>query len=361
VDLQQNFSMDQALSLYLLDTLPLLPADGPDYPLDVLTLVESILEDPDLILRRQLDMLKTERLAELKAQGVEYDQRMQELEAMEHPKPLRDFVYDTFNAFAEKHPWVGNENIRPKSVAREMLEGFYTFSNYVKRYGLERSEGLLLRHLNGVYKVLANTVPDAAKTEPVREMEAFFRDLVHRIDASLLEEWERLQDPSFRPAEEGEPPPPGAEEAARARARDVTADPKAFTAAVRARIFTFLAALARGDAAGALEGLNEGREPPAGGSGERTWTAERLRESLEAYRSGHGPFRLDPEGRAGRRTQVDARSEAGPGGGGRWRVRQVLADPEGLDDWAVDFAVDLGASREAGEPVLELLDFGETG
>ena len=182
VDLQQNFSLDQSLSLYLLDALPLLDAESPEHALDVLTLVESILEDPDLILRKQLDMLKTERMAELKAQGVEFDQRIAELEAMEHPKPLREFIYGTFNAFAEKHPWVGGENIRPKSIAREMLEGYYTFSGFVKRYGLERSEGLLLRHLNSVYKVLANTIPEAAKTEAVREMEAFFGDLVRRVD-----------------------------------------------------------------------------------------------------------------------------------------------------------------------------------
>ncbi|HLP39938.1 MAG TPA: DUF3516 domain-containing protein, partial [Fibrobacteria bacterium] len=333
---------------YLRDTLPLLPADSPEYPLDLLTLVESILEDPDLILRRQLDMLKTERLAELKAQGVEYDQRMAELEAMEHPKPLREFIYSTFNAFAEKHPWLGNENIRPKSIAREMLEGFYTFSNFIKRYGLERSEGLLLRHLNSVYKVLANTVPEGAKTEEVREMEAFFRDLVHRVDASLLEEWERLQNPDFRPAESVEPRPPGAEEAE----KDITRDVKGFTAAIRARIFTFLAALGRGDVEGALEGLNEGLERPSG------WTPEQLRDRLKAYREGHGPFRLDPEGRAFRHTQVDSKSEAAPDAGGRWRVRQMLQDPEGLGDWAADFAVDLAASREAGEPVLELIGIG---
>jgi hypothetical protein len=359
-DLQSNFAMDQALSLYLLDTLPLLPADSPDHALDLLSLVEAILEDPDLVLRRQLDKLKTEKLAELKAQGVEYDQRMQELEAMEHPKPLREFIYGTFNAFAEKHPWVGGQNIRPKSIAREMLEGYFTFSGYIKRYGLERSEGLLLRHLNSVYKVLANTVPDSGKTEAVREMEVFFRDLVRGVDSSLLEEWERLRNPDFRPVEKAEVLPPGAEEAARLAAADITADAKAFTAGLRARIFAFLAALGRQDFGGAMEVLADGApEPgplnPATAGGTR-WTAESLRDQLRAYREGHGPYRLDPEGRAVNRTWIDKESTPGT-----WSIRQGLLDPEGNEDWAATFRVDLTASRAAGMAVLAFEGLGETG
>ena len=155
--------MDQTLSLYLLETLPLLDAESPDYALDVLTLVESILENPELILRRQLDRIKDRAVAQMKADGIEYEQRMEELEKLEYPKPLRDFVYDTFNAFADRHPWVGEENIRPKSIAREMFENFRSFAEYVLDYELQRSEGLLLRHLNSVYKVLSQTVPDGVE------------------------------------------------------------------------------------------------------------------------------------------------------------------------------------------------------
>ncbi len=377
VDLQQNFSMDQALSLYLLDTLPLLNPEIPEHHLDLLTLAEAILEDPDLVLRRQLDMLKTERMAELKAQGVEFDQRIAELEAMEHPKPLREFVYRTFNDFTEKHPWVGGGNIRPKSIAREMLEGYYTFSGYIKRYGLERSEGLLLRHLNSVYKVLANTIPESFKTDPVREMEAFFGDLVRRVDSSLLEEWERLRNPDFKPALQSEPLPPGAEAAALAAARDVTADVKAFTASIRARVFSFLASLARYDVAGAFEALAEGlgEAGPAGqGSGGPGWDAqnaaalamaalaggegapwseERLRKALEEYRGDHGMYRLDPEGRSFQHTVIDMTNTPGA-----WRVEQMLQDHEGHNDGKAVFEADLAASRAAGAPVLRLIGFG---
>jgi hypothetical protein len=375
LDLQQNFSMDQTLSLYLLDTLRLLDREAPEHPMDLLTLVESILEDPDLVLRRQLDMLKTERMTELKAQGVEYDQRIAELEAMEYPKPLRDFIYDSFNAFTEKHPWVGGGNIRPKSIAREMLEGYYTFSGYIKRYGLERSEGLLLRHLNSVYKVLGNTIPESFKTDPVREMEAYFGDLVRRVDSSLLEEWERLMDPDFKPVERAELLPPGAEEAARAAERDITRDEKAFTAAVRARIFSFLSSLARYDFSGAFEALTEGLGEGSAATGAQSaltgapgapWTEDRLRQALEEYRTDHGAFRLDPEGRALRHTVVEkgpdaAGSTAGAASAGgtpeSWRVMQLLQDHEGHNDWKAEFAVDLAASRAAGIPVLRLTAF----
>ncbi|MBP1635147.1 MAG: box helicase domain protein, partial [Acidobacteria bacterium] len=138
VELQDDFSMDQELSLYLLEAIPLLDAGSPAYALDILSLVESILENPEVILRRQLDRIKDRAVAQMKADGVEYDRRMEELEKLEYPKPLRDFIYETFNAFADRHPWVGEENIRPKSIAREMFEQFRSFAEYVMDYDLER-------------------------------------------------------------------------------------------------------------------------------------------------------------------------------------------------------------------------------
>jgi hypothetical protein len=227
VALPEDFSMNQTLSLYLLDTLRLIDPESPNYALDVLTLVESILENPDLILRRQLDRLKGEKVAELKAQGMEYDQRMEELEKLEYPKPCREFVYSTFNAFSEKHPWVGQENIRPKSIAREMFEQYYSFSDYIKAYELQRIEGLLLRHLTSVYKVLRQTLPETAKNDALREMEAYLATLLRQVDSSLIEEWERMKNPKAAPREsKPEAKPPGAEEAA----RDITRDPRQFTA-----------------------------------------------------------------------------------------------------------------------------------
>src|SRR5262249_12715865 len=252
VDLQDDFSMDQTLSLYLIETLALLDRDSPEYALDVLTLVESILENPELILRKQLDRIKDRAVAQMKADGVEYEQRMEELEKLEYPKPLRHFVYETFNAFADRHPWVGEENIRPKSIAREMFENFRSFSDYIRDYELQRAEGVLLRHLNGVFKVLAQTVPNGAKNDVVREMELYLGTMIRQVDSSLLDEWEKMRDPNYQRAESKEVRPPGAEEAE----KDVTRDTKAFTAAIRNRIFSFLRGLVNGDFQQALAHLS---------------------------------------------------------------------------------------------------------
>src|ERR1035438_5018660 len=247
--------MDQALSLYLLETIPLMDPQAEDYALVLLTLVESILEDPDIILRKQLDKVKGRAIAEMKMQGIEYNQRMEELEKSEHPKPNREFVYSTFNDFAARHPWVGEENIRPKSIAREMFEEFRSFADYIKLYELQRAEGVLLRHLNSVFKVLAQTVPDTAKNDQLREMELYLGTMIRQVDSSLLDEWEKMRDPNYQRAEAKEIRPPGAEEAA----ADITRDVKNFTAAIRNRIFTFLRGLVMEDYDAALANLSNPR------------------------------------------------------------------------------------------------------
>ncbi|HWQ09720.1 MAG TPA: DUF3516 domain-containing protein, partial [Holophaga sp.] len=349
VELQDDFSMNQTLSLYLLDTLPKLDPESPDHALDVVTLVESILEDPDIILRKQLDRLKSKRLAEMKLEGLDYDQRMAELEKLEYPKPLRDFVYATFNEFSDRHPWVGQENIRPKSIAREMFEDFRSFSDYVRDYDLQRSEGLLLRHLNGVYKVLAQTVPEGAKTDEVREMELYLRTMLRQVDSSLMDEWEKMRDPGYRPVETQEAPPPKPERP------DITRDRKAFTAAIRNRIFTFLRSLVMGEFEEAVTQLAEdavAEERPWDGEGE-AWTPERLKALMEAYRAEHGAPRLDPEGRNLRHTYVQPDEETKT-----WRVQQMLVDMDGANDWVAEYDVDLEASREEEQPVLDLRRLG---
>src|SRR5256886_2786934 len=158
---------------------------------------------------------------------------MDELEKLEYPKPNREFIYSTFNAFADRHPWVGQENIRPKSIAREMFESFCSFSDYIKDYDLQRAEGLLLRHLSRVHKVMTQTIPDAAKNDALREMELYLSAMIRQIDSSLLDEWERMRDPSYQSQPQAaELRPPGAEEAG----RDITREAKGFTAAIRIRI-----------------------------------------------------------------------------------------------------------------------------
>ncbi|MCK6532725.1 MAG: DUF3516 domain-containing protein [Polyangiaceae bacterium] len=326
LDLQQDFSLNQTLSLYLLDTLPLLDPERETHALDLLTLVESILENPEVVLQKQLDHLKTEVISELKAKGVEYEERIAKLEELEYPKPNRDFIYDTFNAFAKKHPWVGAENIRPKSIARDMVERFMSFSEYVKEYGLERSEGLLLRYLSDVYKVLVQTVPQAERSEGVDELITFFGAMVRQVDSSLLDEWERMRDGEVAPpalAARSELEPEGSE--------DVTRDTKGFTVLLRNELFRLIRALSRRD-------FSEAE------SVARLKAAE-LERALGPFFEAHGALRTDPDARSPALLTLET-------GETRWDFAQVLLDPEDDNDWVIVGWVDISASREAGRPVI---------
>lgn len=326
LDLQQDFSLNQTLSLYLLDTLPLLDPERETHALDLLTLVESILENPEVVLQKQLDHLKTEVISELKAKGVEYEERIAKLEELEYPKPNRDFIYDTFNAFAKKHPWVGAENIRPKSIARDMVERFMSFSEYVKEYGLERSEGLLLRYLSDVYKVLVQTVPQAERSEDVDELITFFGAMVRQVDSSLLDEWERMRDGEVAPpalAARSELEPEGSE--------DVTRDTKGFTVLLRNELFRLIRALSRRD-------FSEAE------SVARLKAAE-LERALGPFFEAHGALRTDPDARSPALLTLET-------GETRWDFAQVLLDPEDDNDWVIVGWVDISASREAGRPVI---------
>ncbi len=330
LELQNDFSLHQALSLYLIDTLPLLNRESTDYPFDVLTLCEAIVEDPEAILRRQVDRLKTEKMAEMKAAGVEYDERLAKLEEVEHVKPLREFLYDTFNTFAAAHPWVESENVRPKSIAREMFEGYRSFSDYVKDYGLERMEGLLLRHLTQVWKVLAQTVPDSAKSEDVAEMEVYLRELISGVDASLLEEWERLKNPDWIATDIGMSDKP-----ARPLSFDITRDTAGFKRLIRTEIFSILQR--------ALSWDDE---------------HEMIRNEFAQYGEARGRFRLDPEGRATKHMHFGAvvnEGEIATASVGEMEISQVLVDADGANDWEAVFGVSMAKSRTENRAVVRLI------
>ncbi len=345
VALQDDFSLHQALSLYLLDTVKLLDRASADYAYDVLTLCEAIVEDPDQILRQQISRLKGDAVEQMKAEGVPYEERMEKLEAIEHPKPLREFLYDTFNAFAAAHPWVDQENVRPKSIAREMYERYMSFADYVRDYGLQRGEGLLLRHLSQVWKVLSQTVPDEAKTEEVVEMETYFRELIRGIDSSLLEEWERLRNPDYVAAElAGEKP-------ARLSSYDVTRDAAGFRRLVRTAIFGFLQDVAARDWESAASRLATG-EAVAEGDGLMSGEAKRIEKAFAAYFDERGRFRLDPEGRAAKHTHFEESGEA---------VAQVLVDGAEANDWEARFTVSLTESRAQARAVVNFESVGVVG
>jgi len=359
LELQDDFSLHQALSLYLIDTLPLLssapspespPSSPTDYPFDVLTLCESIVEDPDQILRRQIDRLKGEKIMELKEAGVPYEERMEKLEAIEHPKPLREFLYDTFNAFAAAHPWINQENVRPKSIAREMFERYRSFSDYVKDYGLERSEGLLLRHLSQVWKVLSQTVPESAKTEEVIEMEDYFRELIRGIDSSLLEEWERLKNPDFVAASND------ADKPARPASFDLTRDAPSFRRLVRTAIFGFLQDVAAREFDSALSRLRTGEAAAPADNDPVSPDARKLEAAFAPYFDARHRFRLDPAGRSAKHTHWSEENETPNATGGKqWTVAQVLIDAEEQNDWEATFTIDLAASRTENRAVVSFV------
>jgi hypothetical protein len=225
-----------------------------------------------------------------------------------------------------------------------MFESFRSFSDYIRDYELQRAEGVLLRHLNSVYKVLGQTVPDTAKNDAVREMELYLGTMIRQIDSSLLDEWEKLRNPSFQRAETKEVRPPGAEEAA----ADITRDTKVFTAAIRNRVFMFLRGLVNRDFEQAVANLSSPQDLDG-----QPWTADRLQQSLDAYHAEHEYICLDPNARNIRHTYVlpaeDKRT---------WKVQQMLVDPEEHNDWTAEFEVDLAHSRETAEPVLRLVRLG---
>jgi hypothetical protein len=323
VDLQQDFSLHQTLSLYLIDTLKLVDPESENYALDLLTLVESILEDPDLILRRQVDKMKKIRMEEMRAAGLEYEERMIELEKVEYPKPHREFIYQTWNKFAAAHPWVGQDNIRPKSIAREMFENFLSFHDYIKEYGLERVEGLLLRYLSETYKVLVQTVPDTARDDEVDGMIDYLGGMLRDVDSSLVEEWEKLRDPSWQKPISDREDRAAIEEANRKLK-------KAQMIAIRNEVFRVIRLLSFGryEEAAALLGA----------------TTQELEVPMEEFFTDHEALMLTPNARALNFSKINETVE------GVFSVDQTLVDPEGKNDWRILLEAQVG--KETGDRVI---------
>ena len=365
-DLQPDFALDRPLGPFLLEAVTDLDPASPTFALDVVSLVEATQDDPGPVLAAQLDRLRTETLAALKAAGVEYDERIDALDKLEHPKPLRDWTYDRFDAYRAVHPWVADHNVRPKSVARDCFERAMTFGEYVAHYGLARSEGTLLRYLSDAYRGLVRSVPEDLKSDELLDLTEWLGELVRQVDSSLIDEWQALAaaaeagtldeavaDVGRELALEAATPPPP----------PVTANERAFTVMVRNAAFRRLQLLARRD----LAALAAAEGP--GGLDEAGWAAaaavyfahyDRLETGPDAR--GAALFQLDrspapaagpdagPDG-PGERSGRGEPGEPGGPGGRRWRVRQALDDPEANRDVALVGEVDLDASDEEGAPV----------
>jgi len=301
--------------------------DGP--ALDLLSLVESIVDDPRVVLGRQAKKVKDELWQAHREQDTDaFDQTARrdfqdERAEAEHPQPLKDEIDTAFDRWDEEHPGLTRQMPSAKSIVRDMFELGMGFKEYVLHYGLTVVEGELLRHLSEVWRVLAKGLPPGRDIERgTKELTEWLGALVRHVDSSLLDEWERLDDPD-RAAAAGEPEPSPLP-------YDVTTNPRAFTRMVRNAAFRWVQRLAarRYD-----ELVSE------------HVTVEALAESHRVYLDECG--RLDL-GAAARSPSLCAYEH------GSLRVEQTLADPEGFHEWSLVGVVDVERSREEGDAVLVL-------
>jgi hypothetical protein len=330
-DLQLDFALNQPLSPFALAAIELLDRDTPTYALDVLSVIESTLDNPRQVLSAQQFKARGEAVAAMKAEGIEYEQRLELLEDVTHPKPLADLLDAAYEMYRRGHPWVADHELAPKSVARDMYERAMTFVEYVTFYGLSRSEGLVLRYLADAYKALRQTVPEDARDEELADIIEWLGELVRQVDSSLIDEWERLRNPTGEAevaAVAAEPPA-------------VTRNVRAFRVLVRNAMFrrVELAALRRWDELGGLEEESE-------------WDADAWADALGPYFDEYDEIGTGPAARGPALLLIDVQP-------GRWVVRQIFDDPAGDHDWGISAEVDLAGSDEAGTAVVRVTSVGQ--
>jgi superfamily II RNA helicase len=328
VDLQFDFALNQPLSPLALAAIELLDTESPSYPLDVVSIVESTVDDPRPVLSQQQFKARGEAVAAMKAEGMEYDERMELLDGVTYAKPLEELLNAAYAAYRQGHPWVDDYQLSPKSVVRDMYERAMTFIEYVNFYGLARSEGLVLRYLANTYDALRHTVPDEAKTEPLQDLIEWLGELVRQVDSSLLDEWEALRHPGEDDAHapslpEGPPP--------------VTRNERAFRVLVRNQLFRRVELAAR-------RAYHELGELDAASG----WDAEAWQDAMEAYFGEHDSLGIGPDARGPALLMIEKEPEV-------WRVRQIFDDPAGDHDWGISAQVDLAASDDAGTAVVRVV------
>ncbi|GES29211.1 DUF3516 domain-containing protein [Streptomyces angustmyceticus] len=335
VDLQQDFALNQPLSTFALAAFDLLDPESPSYALDMVSVVESTLDDPRQILAAQQNKARGEAVAQMKADGVEYEERMERLMDVEYPKPLEEVLFHAYGLYRKSHPWVGDHPLSPKSVIRDMYERAMTFTEFTSFYELARTEGIVLRYLASAYKALDHTVPDDLKSEDFEDIIAWLGEMVRQVDSSLLDEWEQLANPEVETAEQA------AERAD--QVRPVTANARAFRVLVRNAMF-------RRVELAALDKVEELGEMDA----ESGWDADAWGEAMDAYWDEYDELGTGPDARGPKLLQIEEDAEHG-----LWKVRQTFADPNGDHDWGISAEVDLTASDEEGRAVVRVTDVGQ--
>ncbi|GAA1005931.1 DEAD/DEAH box helicase [Streptomyces sp. F-3] len=335
VDLQQDFALNQPLSTFALAAFELLDPESPSYALDMVSVVESTLDDPRQILVAQQNKARSEAVAAMKAEGVDYEERMERLQDITYPKPLEELLFHAYRTYRKSHPWVGDHPLSPKSVVRDMYERALSFTELISFYELARSEGIVLRYLASAYKALEHTIPDDLKSEDLQDLIAWLGEMVRQVDSSLLDEWEQLANPEEETAEE-------AQEKAD-QVKPVTANARAFRVLVRNAMFrrVELAALDRFEELGEMDA-------------ESGWDAEAWGAAMDKYWEEYDDLGTGPDARGPKLLLIEEEPQ-----NGLWRVRQIFDDPDGDHDWGISAEVDLAASDAEGRAVIRVTDVGQ--
>ncbi|MGV0990976.1 MAG: DUF3516 domain-containing protein [Mycobacterium sp.] len=331
VDLPRDFALNQPLSTFALAAIDAIDPASETFALDVVSVIEATLEDPRQILAAQLKKARSEAVAQMKAEGIEYEERIELLDDVTYPKPLEELLRHIYEVYLQSNPWAADGQLSPKSVVREMWERAMTFREYVSVYGLVRSEGSVLRYLSDAFKALRSGVPAAARTEELTDLVEWLGELVRQVDSSLLDEWEQLTSPDQ---------PLDAPVSVPARPRPLTGNERAFTAMVRNALFRRVELFAR-------RRWHDLGELDSGAG----WTAERWEDVIEDYFDEHEDVGIGANARGPALLIIDRQP-------GLWRVRQILDDPAGDHDWGIEVEVDLEASDEEGAAVLRVIDAG---
>lgn len=334
-DLQQDFALNQPLSAFATEVLEVLDPDSPTHALDLVSVIEATLEDPMQVLLAQQFKARGEAVAEMKADGMDYEERMDALEDVGWDKPLDELLQHTFSLFQPRHPWIAEAALSPKSIVRDMYERAMSFGEYVAWLKIERVEGLLLRYLSDAFRALRQTVPEHLRTEDFEVLLDWLGDMVRLTDSSLLDEWEALTQ------WDGESERPQVV----VREHHLTTNGRSFTALVRNALWQRVSLIAA-DNVDALEALE-----PAN----KDWTGDDWDEALGDYWDEHDDVLMDADARSPKRLMIDKTNPR------KWVCRQIVSDPEGNHDWQIHAVVDLDASDEAEALVMVTRAFGQLG
>ena len=327
VDLPEDFALDQPLSPFLLAALELLDPESDTYTFDLISMVEATLEDPKQVLRAQERAARSRAMVEMKADGIDFEERKERLQDVTYPKPLEDLLDTAFATYCAEVPWANDYELSPKSVLRDMLEGANDFKGYIQKLNIARSEGILLRYLAEAFRSLDRTVPVAKRNEQLEDIISWLGFMVRSVDSSLVDEWEAAGDPAAL-----DMAPPSA-------ADQVVADRRGVTLLVRNALIrrVTLAARERYDQLGELDS-------------DFGMTATRWERVLDAYHEQHEEILTDADARSSAMLSIDVADEQATH---VWHVHQIFADEDGDHDFGIMADLDLDATQEEGEAVFK--------